>query len=205
MTPSRLKRLSCLASLVLLLAGHKRRGEKTPIVTAIMPEKLADTVKAAEEMGVEHLIIDTAPKMEHAMLAAMRLADTIIVPIRACLLDLSATADTIELLKTTGKLEQSIGVLNAVQPTRGKKPDDPYVVEGAHTIEALGLKVARAVLHHRPAFERANNEGLGVIEYRHHGRQDKEAIKEVTALWRQLSAPGKKAMAKTKRGKEARV
>jgi cellulose biosynthesis protein BcsQ len=42
-------------------------------------------------MNVALCIIDTPPKLDHVTLAAMRLADLIIIPVRACLLDLHAT------------------------------------------------------------------------------------------------------------------
>ena len=126
------------------------------------------------------------PKLDNLTLAALRLADLIIVPVRACLLDLHATKATVELLKTAGKLEAAIGVMNAV-PT-GKGSAD-YISEGTATIEELGLAVSKAVLHYNPKIEKANDEGKAITELR---PKDAKAIQEMQALWTTLNALGKR-------------
>jgi chromosome partitioning protein len=167
-------------------AWYKRRGKKQPIIVAALPDNLEETLNAAERMNVALCIIDTPPKLDHVTLAAMRLADVIIVPVRACLLDLHATKATVELLKSAGKLEQAVGVMNAV-PTG--KASESYIAEGTATVEALGLSVSKEVLHYSPKIERANDEGLAITELR---PKDAKASTELKELWAALNGQGKR-------------
>ena len=167
-------------------AWYKRRGKKQPIVVAALPDKLEETLNAAERMNVALCIIDTPPKLDHVTLAAMRLADLIIVPVRACLLDLHATKSTVELLKVAGKLEQAIGVMNAVPTGKGS---EAYVAEGTATVEGLGLSVSKDVLHYSAKIERANDEGLAITEFR---PKDAKASTELNGLWASLNGQGKR-------------
>ena len=155
-------------------------------MVAALPDKLEETLNAAERMNVALCIIDTPPKLDHVTLAAMRLADLIIVPVRACLLDLHATKSTVELLKRAGKLEQAVGVMNAVPTGKGS---EAYVAEGTATVEGLGLSVSKDVLHYSAKIERANDEGLAITEFR---PKDAKASTELNGLWASLNGQGKR-------------
>jgi chromosome partitioning protein len=167
-------------------AWYKRRGKKQPIVVGAMPDKVEDTIKAAERMNVSLCILDTPPKLDNVTLAAMRLADLIIVPVRACLLDLHATRTTVELLKAAGKLDHAIGIMNAVPTGKGSAA---YIAERTATVEELGLAMSKAVLHYSPKIEKANDEGLAITELR---PKDPKAVNEMQALWTALDGHGKR-------------
>lgn len=167
-------------------AWYKRRDKKSPIVVGALPDKVEDTIKSAERMNVSLCIIDTPPKLDSVTLAAMRLADLIIVPVRACLLDLHATKATVELLRSAGKLESAIGVMNAVPTGKGSAA---YISEGTATVEELGLTVCKVALHYSPKIEKANDEGLAITELR---PKDTKAIGEMQALWATLNGLGKR-------------
>jgi chromosome partitioning protein len=157
---------------------HQKRGTDRPNVIEAAPDKLAKMIAAAEDLGVTLVMIDTAGKIDHSTLAAMRLSDLIIVPVTACLFDHVALQDTVKLLEMAGKKHAAIGVINQVPTNRLAQ----WVDETSVLIERAGLPVADAHVHHLyEQFLEANNAGKGVTEMK--GKKFEKAAEDIRKLW----------------------
>ena len=159
---------------------HEKRGTDRPNVIEAAPDKLVKMIAAAEDLGVTLVMIDTAGKIDHSTLAAMRQSDLIIVPVTACLFDHVALQDTVKLLEMAGKKHAAIGVINQV-PT---KKLAQWVDETSVAIERFGLPIADAyVRHHHDQFLEANNAGKGVTEIKAKNKGMQAAAEDIRALW----------------------
>ena len=104
-------------------------------------------------------------------LAAARVADLVLVPCRASILDLRAVTASQTIAQLAGT--PASAVLCGV-PARGSLAD-----EAQATLEAHGLPVAPVRIGHRAAFVHAATTGQGVHEYEPHGK----AMREITRLY----------------------
>jgi chromosome partitioning protein len=169
------------------------RGTKEPMVLAAAVEKLSDILAAAETLGVTLVMIDTPSKVDHAPLAAIRAADLIIAPTRASLFDLAALSDTVRLLRTAGKLEAAVGVINCVPSAK----EAATVAHASLALERIGLAIAPAHVCERPPFESAVEVGKGVTEK----VPKSPAAEEIRQLWAALAKPATKPAKTSTKGK----
>ncbi len=79
-------------------------------VASTAPARLGKELEQCAAAGVQLAIVDTAPSADSGLLAAAKAADLCLLPSRPGLADLSALADTVELLKG----RRAATVLNAV-------------------------------------------------------------------------------------------
>jgi chromosome partitioning protein len=151
-------------------SDHRQTG--SPIVTSIQIGRLGKALKVAEESGVELIFIDSAPHSADATMAICEVADLILVPCRAAILDLRAIGTTARITKGVGK--EAYVVLNCV-PHRA-----PHVEADARSAaQQHGLKVAPMVLHQRSAYSRSLIFGQTAQEYEPNGK----ASEEITSLY----------------------
>ncbi len=137
-------------------------------VASTAPARLEKELDKCAAAGVELVIIDTAPSADSGLLAAAKAADLSLLPSRPGLADLSALADTVELLKG----RRAATVLNAVTTKQLK-------IEGMRSLESLGLPVVPVALWQRVAVSHAFSGGWGVSEYDATGK----AAAELSQLW----------------------
>ena len=140
-------------------------------VTSIAPSRLQNALDKCDRAGIELVIIDTAPSADSGLLAAAKAGDLCLLPSKPGLADLSALADTVELLKSSKA--NSATVLNMVA-TKSLK------LEGTRALEGLDLPVAPVALWQRVAWGHAFSGGWGVTEYDPGGK----AAIEMMQLWR---------------------
>ena len=152
-----------------------RREAGVPVVRSAHASRLANEIAQIEGAGGEALIIDTAPHSDSAAVEAAYVSDLILIPCRPAYFDLEAMANTLRLLRTTGK--PLWAVLNAVAPF-GSEAE-----EAAETIRALELHLCAAQLGRRIAFSRAVSAGLAAQEY----EPDGKAAEEVQQLYELVS------------------
>jgi chromosome partitioning protein len=171
------------------------RGTKEPMVLAAAPEKLGELIAAADTLGVTLVMIDTPSKIDHAALAAIHAADLIIAPTRASLFDLGALADTVRLLRTAGRLEAAVAVINCVPSEKDKEA--ATVGQATAALERMGLAIAPAHVCERPPFEKAIGEGKGVTEK----FPKSPAAAEIRKLWDVLATAATQASKTTKPAK----
>lgn len=156
-------------------AWHDHRGKETPVVISAHAAVLPEILKKAEAHGADLVIIDTAPHSQTDALDAARAADLVLIPCRACLLDLKAIKTTVDLVRIAGKIPASFFVINSI------RPGDKALPDGAERVlEQHGLPTASARINQRAAFVHALTAGKTVAEY----EPDGQAADEIRHLFK---------------------
>jgi chromosome partitioning protein len=159
-------------------AGWKdTRLAETPVVVSVPPTRLPQALQAAQEGGVDLVLIDTAPHVESAALAAAKAADLILIPCRAGILDLRAIGTTADLVKIAGK--PAFVLLNAIPPGATRLIADARAAVAVH-----GLEVAPVAIQQRAAFGHALTAGQTAQEFEPGGK----AAEEIAELYGWLRA-----------------
>ncbi len=139
--------------------GDRRQAEFPPVVSAQaarLPQILKQVDKAA------WVFIDTPPAVSNTTMAAVKVADIVLVPSRAAIFDLDTLGATLDLVRM-GQKEAAV-VLNAV-PHQGPGAEEARAVIAAHN-----TCIAPTCLGNRAAFQHAATMGLGVTEYEPNGK-----------------------------------
>ncbi|MCP5426293.1 MAG: AAA family ATPase [Gammaproteobacteria bacterium] len=140
--------------------GDRRQSEHPTIVSA-QAARLPQIVSQLNNQ-TDWIFIDTPPAIGNTTLAAVKIADVIMIPSRAAIFDLDTLGATLELVRM-GQKEASV-VLNAV-PHRGQDAEEAKAV-----IIGYGTQIAPFTLGHRAAFQHAATLGLGVLEHEPSGK-----------------------------------
>ena len=133
------------------------REQDAPAVVSAQASRLGEMLGTARRHGAALALIDTAPHVETAALAAARAADLVLVPCRPSILDLRAVAASRDIALLAGV--PAAAVLCAV-PARG-----PLAGEARAALEGGGLPAAPCAVGQRIAFVHAMTAGLGVQEH----------------------------------------
>ena len=151
----------------------ERRDGENPAVVSCQIFMLAKMLAKAEEGGADFAIIDTPGKIEQAAVEAAKVADLVLIPVRATAFDLDALKELRALLAIAGD-PLAYAVINAA-PVQGRRHEDARaVIEQMHH-----LKVAPVHLCQRNAFSDSIIAGQSVNEYEPKGK----AAAEVSALY----------------------
>jgi chromosome partitioning protein len=134
------------------------READTPVVTSIQPSRLRQAMAVAEESGAKLTIIDTPPHSSDTAIQAAELADIVLVPCRAGILDLMALATTARIIKIADA--KAFVILNAM-PHRAPR----FLADAQEAVAVHGLDLAPHVLHQRSAYSHSLAAGQGVGEY----------------------------------------
>lgn len=154
------------------------RESEVPDVMVALGERMQRIKRAAEEMGVTLLLIDTPPHTTGAALHAIKAADMIVAPTQPNIFDILALKDTAALLKQAGRLGEAVCLVNGVSHQGSAE-----LFNDARTAaEGIGLKVSPVYLVHRRAYASSLASGLGVTEYEPKGK----AAVEIRELWAHL-------------------
>lgn len=151
----------------------ERRDLDTPAVVSCQIFMLGKMLAKAEEGGADLAIIDTPGKIEQAAVEAAKVADLVLIPVRATAFDLDALKELRSLLAIAGDPLAYV-VINAA-PVQGRRHEDARaVVEQLHH-----LKVAPVRFSQRNAFSDAIIVGQTASEYEPKGK----AAAEIDALY----------------------
>lgn len=151
-----------------------RRQAPFPLLISAQAARLPQILK---QVDVDSWVfIDTPPAISNTTMAAVKVADIVLVPSRAAIFDLDTLGATLDLVRM-GEHE-AVVVLNAV-PHRG-----PDVEEARSVIASYNIATAPIDLGHRAAFQHAATMGLGVVEYEPNGK----AAHEVRGLFKWLQS-----------------
>ena len=137
-----------------------RRQTESPLIISAQAARLSQILKQIDETF--WVFIDTPPAISNTTMAAIKVADIVLVPSRAAIFDLDTLGATLDLVRM-GQKEAAI-ILNAV-PHRG-----PDAEEARAVITTYGATIAPISLGHRAAFQHAATVGLGVTEYEPNGK-----------------------------------
>jgi chromosome partitioning protein len=154
-----------------------RRGDEPPEVATEAASRLDKAVKAAEALGYNLVIVDTAPQADRAAAQAARIANLVISPLQPSIVDLDAVDATIDVCKLAGV--PILFVLNRV-PAQGRE-----VAGTANAIRKRGMAVARVQWGERKAFKYPLMRGMVAQEVEPGSR----AAVEVAELYDALGIP----------------
>lgn len=138
----------------------ERRSESAPAVLTVSVGRLKEELERVAAAGADVVYLDTPPRWagsDTAARVAARVSDTMIVPTRPSIVDLEATIDTIERIRSVSTA-RVIAVLNGCLP-RGKDAANAAAALAGRNVEVcpiwIGQRVviARALLHGRTAQE----------------------------------------------------
>ncbi len=163
-------------------AEDEEGADVNPVVVAAPHARLAPTLKEAEKMGVDLVILDSPPAADSAAVAAAKAADLVIIPTRASAFDLHAIKTTAELVRVAQK--PSAVLLNAVPPRA-----NTLIEEVAAVIHSLNLTIAPVCLVDRAALRHAVINGLTASEYEPAGKAADEVSKLYTWVCGRLDMP----------------
>jgi len=152
-----------------------------PSIAAGPYQKLGDMLKTARRFGAELVLIDTPPKLDKAIIPAVKAASTVLVPLKGTILDLQALEDSLDLINLGKARDRTVVVLNAVPTGRLK---ETAIKESLRAASRLKLQVLPEQLSDLPALAQGLKSGRGVTETERNGT----AAKEVTALYEVLWA-----------------
>ena len=158
-----------------------RRKADAPIVIDCQPARLQRAIERAREGGIEWISVDTPPRSAEASLAAAKVADLIIMPMRPQINDLETVPNTLDLITTAARSRNgaipTIALLGAVPP-QGKRHE-----QAKSALEGMGVRVCPHTIGHRASFGDAAALGLTVLEH-DHGK----AAEEVRMVYRYMLA-----------------
>jgi len=150
--------------------SQRRKGAPPEVITAVadqLPE-----IKARAAQGLDLLVIDSAPHADRAALTACKMADHILIPTRASILDLDALTPVLDLVEMSRK--PATALLNGVSTQTTVD-----VEEARDAIGARGIALYPAYIHERVAYKRALISGQTVLET----GADPKATREIEALY----------------------
>lgn len=163
-------------------AGWKaNRTKEKPAVESVHAPLLVNTLKAAQDSGAKFAFIDTAPHSDQTALTAAKLADLILIPCRAGILDIRAIESSAQIARLAGK--PAYVVLNALPPQA-----TGLIEEAREAVAVHGLELAPVVVHQRAAFGHSLIDGRTAQEYEPKGK----AAAETAQLYQWLAKAVKK-------------
>ena len=173
------------------------RTADTPVVVVVPPARLPQALDAARSGGAALTVIDTAPHATDAALAAAEVADLVLIPCRAGILDLRAIGTTARAIKLSGK--PAYVVLNAMPPRAPNVLADAIAAVAVH-----GLQVAPFTMQQRAAYAHALTAGQTAQEYDPLGKAAEEIAQLYAWLRRQLDPSLAKLPATRQQGNKAK-
>jgi chromosome partitioning protein len=152
-----------------------RRAENNPAVVSAQSSRLKQTLAAAEDMGAEIVIIDTAGRNDDSALSAARHGDLVLIPTRTNIVELEALPASADILRLAGNPAAFV-VLNGIHPTANRQ-----VAEARELVsKTFGLVCAPVHICHRAAYADAMTTGRTPQEL----DEDGKAAAELDALFR---------------------
>ena len=139
------------------------RSQETPVVIDAQPARVDSVVSRAQEMGIDLLLVDTAGRTEQSALAASRVADLVLMPLQASVIDLKTVKATLDLVDLGGT-KQRAAVLTRVKPFGSRH------VETIQWLEQQGVPVCPVTIGDRITFQDAYSHGLSPCEIEPRGK-----------------------------------
>lgn len=138
--------------------------------------RLEALIQSGRNAHLDWLLIDTPPQPADAALAAVRVADVVLVATRPANFDLRVTRQRVELLRSAGC--QSGVIINAAPPRR-EGLDAPFVREARSALMSGGAWVWGGQITQRHSIVSSLIDGRGVVET----EPDGPAAHEFSRLW----------------------
>ena len=151
------------------------RSDETPVAVSLQFSRLGQTLAASKQSGADLAFIDSAPHSDQVAMAAAAVADLILIPCRAGILDIRAIAMTAKIAKLAGK--PVFVILNALPPQATS-----LIAEARDAVAVHGLDLAPVTIHQRAAYAHSLIDGHVAMEFDPKGK----AADEITKLYQWL-------------------
>jgi chromosome partitioning protein len=151
------------------------RSDETPVAVSLQFSRLGQTLAASKQSGADLAFIDSAPHSDQVAMAAAEVADLILIPCRAGILDIRAIAMTAKIAKLAGK--PVFVILNALPPQATS-----LIAEARDAVAVHGLDLAPVTVHQRAAYAHSLIDGHVAMEFDPKGK----AADEITKLYQWL-------------------
>ncbi|HEY1244504.1 MAG TPA: ParA family protein [Hyphomicrobiaceae bacterium] len=151
-----------------------------PSIAAGPYTKLPEMIRVAKKLGADLVLIDTPPKLDKAITAALSPATLGIIPAKSSILDLQALEDCVRVVDFAKARPKTVVVMNAVPTGRSR---DAAVKEVARYAGRHELEVMPERLSELPAYAQGLRSGRGVTETDRNGTSAKEITALLEALW----------------------
>jgi chromosome partitioning protein len=151
-----------------------------PSIAAGPYTKLPEMLRIARKLGAELVLIDTPPKLDKAITAALAPASLALIPVKSSILDLQALEDCVRVVEFAKAKSKSVVVMMAVPTGRNK---DAAVKEVARYAARHELEVMPERLSELPSYAQGLKSGRGVTETDRNGTAAKEITALLEALW----------------------
>jgi chromosome partitioning protein len=151
-----------------------------PSIAAGPYTKLPEMLRTARKLGADLVLIDTPPKLDKAITAALAPATMAIIPVKSSILDLQALEDCVRVVDLAKARGKTVVVMNAVPTGRNR---DAAVKEVARYAGRHELEVMPERLSELPAYAQGLRSGRGVTETDRNGTAAKEVTTLLEALW----------------------
>lgn len=149
-------------------------GDKLAVISA-MATRLPQALDEALQLGAQLVVVDTAAHAEGILAATIDVADLVLIPCRASMIDLQHLAATTQIAEIRAK---NVAVfLNAVPIDAGNQRDAGTVVTG------MGLNLVPACVSNLLCYSLAITAGQGITEFDPHGR----AAAEIRTLFGEIT------------------
>ena len=158
------------------------RGEAAPLVAATPVPHLSRTLKAAEDNGVDLVIIDTAGRTNDAASAAAKAADLVIIPLQPSLIDLKTIGATLDIIRLAGH-KPTRALLTRVKAA-GSRHEDTTA-----WLATQGVDVCPVMMGERVTYQDAYAQGLAVSEIEPNGKAAQEVLEVYKYISKILNLP----------------
>lgn len=133
------------------------RAKDYPAVLSTHASRMSKLIHQAETNNARFVFIDTAPHSENSALEAAKIADIVLIPCRAGILDIKAIQSSLNICRLANA--KSLVILNAL-------PAQQAIAEEARkAIETIGGDVCEYTIGQRIVFSHAMTASLGVVEF----------------------------------------
>jgi chromosome partitioning protein len=146
------------------------RKAEMPAFVHTSIQTLEPDLEVLEREGIELVIIDTPPALTSPIIAVVRVADLVLIPVRPSPHDISAAGMTVELVEMLGK--PLVFVVNCASP-HARISSDAAIVLSQHGT------VASPIVHQRTDFASSMIDGRTVMEIKRASR----SVREIRGLW----------------------
>jgi chromosome partitioning protein len=149
-------------------AWWRSRPADVPELVECDATKLAPVLAAAEEAGVDLVVVDSRPSVEADTGAVAKLANLVLIPTRPAILDLRAIAETVRVVMNAKK--PALIVLNATPAARAGVREAAITAEARRALAAYDVPVAPVAITSRADLSHALVGGLAVNEFAPNGK-----------------------------------
>src|SRR5262245_19420385 len=151
-----------------------------PSIAAGPYTKLPEMLRIARKLGADLVLIDTPPKLDKAITAALAPATMALIPVKSSILDLQALVDCVRVVEFAKARSKAVVVMMAVPPGRNQ---DAAVQEVARYAARHELEVMPERLSDVASYAQGLRSGRGVTETDRDGTAAKEISALLEALW----------------------